>query len=55
MTAWTYLAFRDMARWVSAVIAAVVFVIGCTLTLRYNYVLDERAKAPAPHAEGSLE
>jgi hypothetical protein len=57
MAAWTYLAAGDISRLVSAILAVVVFAIGCTVTLWYNYVLRRRteaAEAAASRAEGSL-
>jgi hypothetical protein len=47
MAAWTYLAALNMGRLVSSILATVVFVIGCALTLRYNRVLRKRAEAAA--------
>jgi hypothetical protein len=54
MAAWTHLALRDMARWMSPVLAAVVFAVGCALTLRYNHVLRSRAQITGAHAESEL-
>jgi hypothetical protein len=47
MAAWAYFAVLHVAKWMSPILAAVIFGITCGLTLRYNRRLGEDAESAA--------
>jgi hypothetical protein len=47
IAAWAYLAVLHVAKWMSPILAVVVFLIACGLTLRYNRLLGQDAESAA--------